>query len=214
MVGRGERMIGSRRFRVIAATIGVPLITAMLGLYAGQQLDSSGTSAAAADPTSYVAVSVVEEVLTSSLVLRGTVVLGDEAELEITGGSDVMSVVTRTPVSAGEVLDNADVLVEISGRPVFVFDGSVPTYRDITIGDEGDDVRQVETGLAEAGYAPGAVDGSADGALFRALRALYTDAGYAPREPSPEEAGAVEQAAAAVRSAEAQVGRRRARAVV
>ena len=57
-------------------------------------------------------------------------------------------------VTAGDVLRRGDTVVEIDQQPVVLFYGEVPSWRDLTEGDEGPDVRQLESNLVALGYDP------------------------------------------------------------
>ena len=39
------------------------------------------------------------------------------------------------------------VIVEVAGRPLFVFPGTVPAYRNLSPGETGTDVAQLQAGL-------------------------------------------------------------------
>jgi hypothetical protein len=79
------------------------------------------------------------------------------------------------------------VLLEVSGRPVFVFTGTVPMYRTLTRGSTGDDVRQLRRALRR--LLPGrgvSRSGPLDNAALRAVSAWYERRGYQATQPSPE----------------------------
>ena len=53
---------------------------------------------------------------------------------------------------AGDKVDCGDVLYRVDDDPVLLLCGTVPAYRDLAIGDEGKDVRQLNRNLHELGY--------------------------------------------------------------
>ena len=57
-------------------------------------------------------------------------------------------------VAAGDILRRGDTVVEIDQQPVVLFYGEVPSWRDLAEGDEGPDVRQLESNLVALGYDP------------------------------------------------------------
>lgn len=87
------------------------------------------------------------------------------------------SVVTANPASPGATIANGGVVLEVNGRPVFVLTGEFPFYRDLTIGDAGPDVEQLQRALVAAGY-PMPIDGAFGYQTARGLSSLYTAAGY------------------------------------
>ena len=52
----------------------------------------------------------------------------------------------------GDKVDCGDVLYRVDDDPVLLLCGTVPAYRDLHIGDEGKDVRQLNRNLHELGY--------------------------------------------------------------
>lgn len=95
-----------------------------------------------------------------------------------------VEVVTGLFVEEGDAVNNGDRVIEVSGRPIFVFEGRVPATRTLEFGDTGPDVVQLEQALVALGYGVGAHDGIYDGALVSGLSAFYADNGYSLPEPS------------------------------
>ena len=81
---------------------------------------------------------------------------------------------TRRHVVAGELL------AEVSGRPVLVFPGRFQAYRDLTAGDSGPDVLQLQAALRSAGFPIEDRAGQLGPATARAIRQVYRRAGYTP----------------------------------
>jgi peptidoglycan hydrolase-like protein with peptidoglycan-binding domain len=88
-------------------------------------------------------------------------------------------VITGLP-RTGEVLNEREVVLTISGRPTFLLDGAQPAYRDLGPGMSGGDVRQLERALQRSGLAPGHVDGVYDAATGQAVAELYRRSGFEP----------------------------------
>lgn len=97
--------------------------------------------------------------------------------LAVRPGPDANTVVTATPVAAGDQVQAGQVLIETNGRPVIAVPGRFPFYRDLTPGDEGPDVRQLQDGLVGAGYSLTS-DGVFGPATVSALTSMYQRAGY------------------------------------
>ncbi len=77
--------------------------------------------------------------------------LGYGTAVDVRAAAD--GIVTAT-ASIGTVLRRGDIVLEIDERPVSVFYGAVPAWRDLAEGDEGVDVAQLETNLVALGYDP------------------------------------------------------------
>lgn len=104
-------------------------------------------------PEPSVLTAVVEErVLSDTVVTRGTVAVSGIVPVTAVASGDGRSLVTDVRVSAGEEVSAGDVLVEVSGRPVYVLPGEVPAYRDLRPGAEGDDIAQFQHALSDLGF--------------------------------------------------------------
>jgi len=101
-----------------------------------------------------------------------------EQVVTVTPPAAVTGVVTAAGGTAGQQLTSGEVLLRLSGRPLFVLSGSFALYRDIQPGDSGDDVAALQSGLVEAGYSV-RIDGVYGPGTQAAVRRMYRDAGYA-----------------------------------
>jgi Putative peptidoglycan binding domain len=183
-----------RRTRLLAGALALVVGAAGIGWLAGKRVKSPGDAAAARKPpaASLVTVPVEERVLASTVTARGTIRYEQPLPVTLAGavGGDGTSggatQVTRAPVKGGD-LKEADVAIEVSGRPVLVLEGELPMYRSITPGTSGRDVKQLEEALARLGIDPGPVDGVFDATTARAIEILYFNTGYAVQGASKEQ---------------------------
>jgi hypothetical protein len=93
------------------------------------------------------------------------------------------AVVSALPSEPGGRLHPGDLVVEVSGRPVIALPGVIPSYRDLGVGDQGTDVRQLRVALCTVGaLSVGCQDvpDNFDGDTARAVDSLYQQLGYAP----------------------------------
>ncbi|WP_030153019.1 hypothetical protein [Streptomyces sp. NRRL S-244] len=150
---------------------------------------------AAPPPASVLADRVERRVLTSSVVVRGTVAA--EQSLTVSPGAGAAAaagtggkpVVTRVNKQPGAAVQAGDVLVEVSGRPVFALAGALPVYRDLKPGATGKDVGQLQEGLKALGHPTGKDPAGTYGAGTKAaVTALYAALGYTPRPADPGDA--------------------------
>ena len=88
-------------------------------------------------------------------------------------------------------LNEGDVILTASGRPVFVLQGQVPAYRDLTPGLSGDDVAQLKQALKRMGFDPGSTDGTYDEQTGAAVAKWYKAKGWEPFGPTREQLSAV-----------------------
>ncbi len=172
-----------RRRHLVVLLAGAALLSSVATWVGAAQIRSPAEAAArTAPPTpSPILVPVVEQVLTTKVVTRGTASYGSPREIRVVPSAlkSGPRVITSLP-DPGSVVAPGEILLTISGRPVFLFDGAQPAYRDLGPGMSGADVSQLERGLASAGFDPGAVDGTYDQATGAALASLYAHDGVAP----------------------------------
>jgi hypothetical protein len=72
------------------------------------------------------------------------------------GGSSSAGVyISRLDVAAGQTISNGGQLAAVDGEPLFVLAGSVPAWRDITPGESGPDVTELQKALTSLGYYQG-----------------------------------------------------------
>lgn len=159
---------------VVAAAVG--------GWLAGSRIESPAEAAARTEaPTpSPILVPAELRALSTDVITRGTGRFGSPQTISLPASSlkgDLPRVLTGIP-DDGTELDRGMVILKISGRPVFLFSGQVPSFRDLGPGVRGADVRQLEDGLARAGYDPGPRDGEYDAGTEQAVARLYADAGF------------------------------------
>lgn len=128
---------------------------------------------------SWVTATVEMRVLSATVIQRGDVVAEVSVSVEAPVSVEPPGVVTKPAPPVGGELVEGDVVVEVSGRPVFVFDGSVPMYRTLRPGMTGADVAQLQVALSRLGYEPDSDDVFGE-ATKQAVAAWYRDTGYGP----------------------------------
>jgi hypothetical protein len=136
---------------------------------------------------------VERRTLTATVTAQGTVTYGVPQPIALTGSvaaadgdAGPAPLITKAP-TAGRTLHEGDVLLEVSGRPVFVLAGKVPMYRTLTRGSKGDDVHQLRAALRRLLPDRGVTrSGPLDGSALRAVAAWYERSGYQATQPSPE----------------------------
>lgn len=200
--------LGRRRRWVVAAAVAALLLGAA-GVGASMVIKSPAQAAAEAGaPEEDVLTAAVEHrVLVSSVITRGQVRAGQTVNVspQVSVGDEgaTGAVITKLPVRTQDTLKSGRLLMEVSGRPVFVLRGKVPVYRDLRPGSEGDDVEQLQKALRDLGHptAPDAV-GTFGTGTKTALGAFYASIGYDPLPAQDDDGEGLEAAGDAVRSAE------------
>jgi hypothetical protein len=180
----------------IAALVGVAGITSG-AWFAGKQVRSPAEAAATAKPpvASRITAAVEQRELASSVIIRGVVRYGDPRAVVLAvssikaastgaGGPGGATSIISAPAVKGAELSEGAVALSVGGRPVFVFAGKVPAYRDLKPGDSGEDVRQLEDVLQRFNMSPGAVDGNYDATTEAAVERWYKSKGYGAFGPT------------------------------
>lgn len=87
--------------------------------------------------------------------------------------------VTAVGVAAGQTVTPGTAPLRVDGRPLFLLPGSFQLYRDLSPGDEGDDVAAVQGGLQVSGFGTGRDRrGTFGPGTRRALERMYDAAGF------------------------------------
>src|SRR5712671_6284275 len=60
--------------------------------------------------------------------------------------------ISKLDVAAGGTVRNGEQLAELDGQPLFALAGTVPAWRDLTPGETGPDVTELQQALASLGY--------------------------------------------------------------
>jgi peptidoglycan hydrolase-like protein with peptidoglycan-binding domain len=204
-------MITLGRRRMVAAVLGLAVLLAVAAWLAGRQIRSPAQVAAETAPPdpSAITVPVERQVLSSEVIVRGTVRYGSPQPVVLAtseikqAGAGAEEIVTTRP-RRGSTVGEGDVAMSVSGRPVFVLGGALPSHRDLGPGTRGPDVEQLESALDRMGFSPGPIDGRYDGRTGAAVAAWYDEGGWAPfgaTELQLEQLRTAEAAAAAARDA-------------
>jgi len=158
-----------------------------LGLILGYVLGAvvlSPKQAAAPTPVEGLITAKVEaRQITATVVSRADVQFADRVPVSppVPEGA-VAAVVTGQVPAVGSQVNAGDVVLEVSGRPVFVLPGAFPSYRSLGAGMSGADVTELRAALNGLALNAGPESASYDAALASAVRALYKRAGY----PAPD----------------------------
>lgn len=183
----GERLVngvgGLTRRRLLMGGVGAGVVVATGGaVYAASRATSPEQRAAEAGPPppSIVTVPVKRGQLLDQFTLDGTfdraVKTNVPAPAAVANAAKL--IVTRLKTKVGDEVRAGDVLLEISGRPVMVLSGKFGAFRDLTHGDMGPDVEQLQQALHGL-YGTGRT-GVFDSRTAHDVARLYDSAGYTP----------------------------------
>ena len=107
------------------------------------------------------------------------------------GAGGAQPIVTRIFLRPGSAVRPGEPILEVAGRPMFVFQGTYPAYRDLAPGESGPDVAQLQANLQALGYPTGFDSSGVFGAgTSAAVAAFYKNIGYsAPPAGGPKKHG-------------------------
>lgn len=171
-----------RRTVIVMAAVAVVCLGAGFGL--SQLIVSPGEAAsrAAAPTAGPISVPVESRVIGNTVTLRGDIGYDDPSSVRVeTGDIGGPAIVTGQVPEVGATLDAASVALELTGRPVIILPGDLPTYRTLRSGVSGPDVAQLKQALRTLGLDGGdPADDEYDAATAAGVRALYQRVGYDP----------------------------------
>ena len=167
--------------RAFVILVVVAVAAMVVGVLLGRAVRSPAQQLADAAPPalSIITAEVSERELAGERVTRGTVAIGRTVSVGPVTSSDALSVVTKVGVAPGEQVKVGAVLIEVSGRPVFLLHGEFPAYRDLKVGDKGPDAAALNEALDALSLASGSGD-EFTAKTAAGVSALYRAAGYEP----------------------------------
>jgi hypothetical protein len=171
---------GNRPRAIVLAVIACVVLIAVFG--GGWALANSFRSpaqqaaAAIAPARGAVTATVNRGALEQTIGVTATVARRVQQRIAMPSASSP-SIMTKQPLASGDQINAGTVIAEVNGQPVFAIPGAFPFYRDLSPGESGPDVRQLQEGLKSAGYRV-TPDGSFGAATEAALRAMYKSTGY------------------------------------
>ncbi len=178
------------RLVALGSVLATITVAALIAWLVGSRIESPADAAARTAPPapSPILVPVEKRVLGSNVVTRGTARFGLPQPLSLAPSvlKPQASLITTLPARNTQLGDGA-VALTASGRPIFVFQGEVPAYRDLAPGVVGEDVRQLEQALKRLGFDPGPVDGAYDQQTGAAVARWYAKKGWEPFGPTREQ---------------------------
>jgi peptidoglycan hydrolase-like protein with peptidoglycan-binding domain len=186
--------LSGRRVKLLHAVLLAVAAAAAGAWLAGTRIESPADVAArtAPPPPSPILVPVEERILSADVVTRGTVRFGLPQPVSLAPSplKGAQGLVTTLPARNTQ-LNEGDVVLTASGRPVFVLQGQVPAYRDLVPGLFGPDVNQLKQALTRIGFDPGSTDGTYDEQTSAAVARWYKAKGWEPFGPTREQLVAV-----------------------
>lgn len=167
------------------AIVIVALIAAVGGLLISTTIKSPADVAAQTQPPglTQLTATVHRQVISTTVLAQGKVSQPAEVSGPAASGgggaSGAQPIVTRIFLHPGAEVGPGSVILEVAGRPVFAFPGTVPAYRNLIPGETGEDVAELQVALEEIGLGVGDDTSGVYGpGTAAAVAAFYQDIGY------------------------------------
>lgn len=140
---------------VLVGVVAASVLLSAGGLIGAAWVKSPAQVAAQTGPPapSLLTATVSRQVVSKTLTSRGIVTAAQQVEAtpESEPGAQRL-VISALGTSPGAAVHNGDVLLAVSGRPMFALAGAVPAWRDLIPGESGSDVTELQAALASLGY--------------------------------------------------------------
>lgn len=188
-----------RRNRMIIGLVAFAALCGVIGFLAGRTISSPADVAADAAPPepSLITAPVELRRLSSNIVVRGNADLEGSVAITVDGSvgfeTGGVAVITGLSVAPGDVIDEGEVLIEVSQRPIIALQGDLPMFRGLGPGSEGDDVEQLQSALNRIGITV-PVDGVYGEATELGVKEMYERRGYDAPGLTDEEDSALDAA--------------------
>jgi peptidoglycan hydrolase-like protein with peptidoglycan-binding domain len=178
-----------KRQRILLWIVVGALVLSLGGLAASLFIKSPAQRLKESAPpsASVITAPVESRVLSAVVTTRGVVQAG--ALTSVSAPPDTEHPVVTNSKNVGDQVNVGDVLAEVSGRPIIALPGEFAAYRAINPGNTGEDVKQLQKGLAAAGLYSGAADGSFGSGTQDAVAKLFRKAGFEPALTSDDNTG-------------------------
>jgi peptidoglycan hydrolase-like protein with peptidoglycan-binding domain len=182
----GRRWAGApeRRSKALPVLLAIALALGVVaGVVARGFVSPSQIAARSRAPQpSLITARVRYAVLPVIMSMRANVANGNPVSVNAPGdlGSSI-AVVTSVGVRVGQRVGPGQLLFTVDQRPVFAFAGVIPVWRAMVPGMHGPDVKQLQAGLAAAGFSTGSDPvGRYGPGTAAAVAALYRAHGLSP----------------------------------
>jgi len=169
--------------RLIFVCVGAVLLAVATG-FVGSRFASPNQQAAEAKapPLTPITAPATFGVLQATVTIRANVEDSDHTSVGVPDdiGSD-LPVVTQLNVHHGSDVTTGSWIMAVAGRPIIALTGSIPAYRDMSMGETGVDIEELQQNLHQLGYG---TDPDAVGVFGRgtenAVRQLYQKLDFTP----------------------------------
>jgi peptidoglycan hydrolase-like protein with peptidoglycan-binding domain len=175
-----------RRRNILIGVVILALMASIGGLLISTTIKSPAQLAAQTRPPGLtrLTTTVQRHVISDTVLAQGVVSKPPEISGPPGGGGGggaggAQPIVTRIFLRPGSPVRPGQPILEVAGRPVFVFQGTYPAYRDLAPRESGPDVAQLQANLQALGYSTGLDSSGVFGAgTSAAVTAFYKNIGY------------------------------------
>jgi HlyD family secretion protein len=206
---RQRSRLERRRFALLSLG-GAATLLSIGGLIGASFVKSPAQLAADTAPPqpTVITAKVTAQSLTATVAMRGVVYPATQYDIAATslGSSGGALYITKLATQTGKQITNGDLLAEIDGEPMFVLKGTIPAWRNLSPGERGPDIEELQNALGLLGdYNGGDTAGYFGTYTKDAVAAFYSHLGYPAPTTGAGTQQAVDQARRAVTADEDQI---------
>jgi len=168
---------------LIAALLGAVVVAVVAGLVGSRFATPTQEAANALPPRpSLITASVAFGALDATVPLRADLIDPDPVAVGVPDDlGNSLPIITGLYVKRRSVVHEGEVVMSVAGRPVIALIGRIPAYRDMSLGDQGVDVAQLQAALHRLDLETGDdAPGTYGIATAKAVQALYARLGFQP----------------------------------
>src|SRR5262250_751170 len=152
-----------RRRVILLAVIGLAVLASLGGLLISTTIKSPAQQAAETRPPGLTRLTapVQDTIIRNTVQANGLITKPPQISSLSSGGGgaggtgNAQQVVTKIFHPPGSFVAPGNAIIEVAGRPFFVFAGKVPAYRYMARGESGSDIAQLQAGLESLGFSIG-----------------------------------------------------------
>src|SRR4051794_6915766 len=172
-----SKIRNSKRFTTLGA-----LLAAFVAVLGGVAVAASGEGGGSGRRPLIITSEVQRRTLTDDVTIKGTLGRVEQRQVD----ADSAARVSAVGVDDGSTVAAGQSILSLDGRDAVAVPGDFPFYRDLDVGSQGNDVKQLEHILSSSGYSPGAVDSTFTEETRRALGRWQDAHGYPRSSPKTD----------------------------
>ncbi len=169
------------RVAFVIGSFGLLALGVSSALYIDSRANTVRSESQGSVHTLVITAQIRQQPVSNALVFRGNVTLGNLTSIPGPTTSAPEQVVTAVDLRGGQAVSDGSLVGSVDLEPVFVMEGSVPSFRVMGVGDHGIDIAELQDGLHAAGFSTSPdLSGVYSSGTAEAVSRLFARFGYVP----------------------------------